>query len=380
MSGLNFPQFSQLPFELRDAVWVRYALPRGPMLHSISNRYTEEDVLLCSFVSSGPGINLWMLPTTLALTQVSREARKAVLAGRQLQRVDTYKIDVFLGGVFNIRDRYKRRLMLHKFFFVNWDIDMFYFRHGLHTHMGRLLNWSFRSKMKRVAIDIIGPSIQGDALHAPSYHRLFNRMGITDLTDLPSLDTIYMVLDFHAVCQIYAHAQFRTGRESDGDEHSETHSVEQDEEDDSEAEEESDKNLELDAVIEVVEFVEISLSDGGFDSDDSDDYHDWLCELPDDQYGFHNVGPDTYHDLLSSLTCFFSPQWPLTRVEIPFQDWVDKMVSSMKEDVGQFCRRPLDIKMVMDLHGGICPIVDGYYRGYVGFSAVDEPVPACWQP
>ncbi|KAI0450233.1 hypothetical protein F5B21DRAFT_529221 [Xylaria acuta] len=380
MSELNFPQFSRLPFELRDAIWVRFALPRGPMLHSISYRHTVEDLRLCSFFLSGPGINLFMLPTTRALMQVNQEARKAVLAGRQLQGVDNsiYTIDVFLGGVYNIRDGYKRHLMLHKFFFVNWDIDMFYFRRGLHMHMGKFLDSSCLYKMKRIALEIKGPSAQVDGLYAPSYSQLFDGTSISALANLPSLDTIYLVLDFHAVRRIYAYTQFTMGSESDSDEQSETYSVELDDENDSEAEEELDGDSELHSYIEEYkEYGEIDFPDCSFESDDEDDYEDWLSELPEDQYGFHHVesGSHRYPE-----TFTFRQQAPLTQIEISFQDWVDRMISSTKGDTMEFCGHPVDIQMVMDLYGGICRMVGSYYRGYIGFSAVDEPVPAYWLP
>ncbi|KAI0966774.1 hypothetical protein F4678DRAFT_448095 [Xylaria arbuscula] len=141
MSEPSFPQFRRLPFELRDAVWAEYALPRGPMLHSLSIRWEEPcaDYIVSSFPTSciEPSdyskIDLLLLPTTRALMQVNREARKAVLAGRQHPRVDNnigiirYETQVFLGGIYQPRSSHRSGILLHKIFFVNWDIDMFYY-------------------------------------------------------------------------------------------------------------------------------------------------------------------------------------------------------------------------------------------------------------
>ncbi|KAI1758066.1 hypothetical protein F4782DRAFT_524762 [Xylaria castorea] len=384
MSELKFPQFNRLPFELRDAIWVMFALPRGPMLHSISGRLTRKNIMICSFSLDGLAVNPLMLPTTRALMQVSHEARKAVLAGRQLQRLvhNIFKYDVFLGGVYNVKDP-KQRLMLHKFFFVNWAIDMFYFRQQLHMGMGRFLDSSFLSKVKRIAIDVEGPSTQGEILYAPNYSQLFGGTSISDVIILPSLDTIYLALNFNAVRQMYSYAQLMTDSESDSYEYSEMGSDEQDEqneqdeEDDSEVEEELDEVPELDSdTEEEEEYDDIESSGDGFGSDDENDYGEWLNELPKDQFGFHHVEPETYSHLDRPLAVLFGEQWPLSLIEISFQDWVDQMVSSTKAETEYFCGRPIGVQMVMDVYGGICHIVGGYYRGYAGFIAVDEPVSA----
>lgn len=237
MSELSFPQFNWLPFELRDAIWTYFALTRGPMIHTISLKHGEAlDLLLCSFESHGPGIDPNILPTTRALMQVSKEARKAVLAGRRLQRLDSdmYEVDVFLRGVYPPNTDSTWPLMFHKCFFVNWDIDMFYFPQNSRLDVAMFLNESRLHDIKRIAIDIDGPVCAGDMLSVPNYGQLFNRTSVRELSILPSLTTIYLVLDFHAVRHIYNTIQYMEFVESNSDEQSETDLVEQDEDNDSE--------------------------------------------------------------------------------------------------------------------------------------------------
>ncbi|KAI0441120.1 hypothetical protein F4803DRAFT_552425 [Xylaria telfairii] len=130
MSEIGFPQFTRLPYELRHIIWASYALPRGPMLHSVSP--VDDDggegknyVLICSFSLSGldcdAHVDVCTLPTTRALMQVSYEARKAALSGRQLQRVinsDSFSVKTFNGAI-RSHGHWKDRLIYHKFFFVN---------------------------------------------------------------------------------------------------------------------------------------------------------------------------------------------------------------------------------------------------------------------
>ncbi|KAI1737392.1 hypothetical protein F4680DRAFT_468180 [Xylaria scruposa] len=385
MSELSFPQFNRLPTELRDEIWVKFALPRGPMLHSISYRHRcplpgepmpdqdeVEDILLCSFSMGSPGVDLFLFPTTLALMQVSQEARKAVLAGRQPQKLEPGKYNpaVFFGGVYNFENDEERRLLLHKTFFVNWDIDMFYFRERLHLHMEEFLDRSCLLKMKRITLEVRGPCIKADAVWAPDYKRLFNRKSISNMVNLPSLQIIYLALSFRAIRRMYAYEQTLPTSDIEIDSDMEMDPDEEDEEDDSDSEEESDEDSESDSDIEPGEDEAFQPSGPIFDSDDDYDYEDWVIELPKDQYGFHHVEPKTYSNLERPPTRLFSKR-PIRQLSL--RSWASVMVCSTREDIMKCYEGPVDIQMVMDVYGSICRVIDSYYRGLSGFFCLDEP-------
>ncbi len=88
--------------------------------------------------------------------QVNPESRD-VLAGRELQRVvdgDLYSITVTYENNLSSLDSSET---FRKFFFANWDIDMFYWRNNLNTLMRKVLGDRSVQKMKRVAIYPLPP-------------------------------------------------------------------------------------------------------------------------------------------------------------------------------------------------------------------------------
>ncbi|KAJ2990261.1 hypothetical protein NUW58_g3040 [Xylaria curta] len=361
MSELHFPLFDQLPFELRRMIWTEYALPRGPMLHSISYGYSSAEVILCSFATSDPDsacrVNVLNLPTTRALMQVNREAREAVLDGRQLQRVvdnDQHSINVFHGGFHSCSNG--RIAILHRYFFVNWGIDMFYFREGLHISMHNILEQSCLQRMKRIAIEIRGPTILGRALCAPRYSPLFGISYMKKVVPLPSCDltranlasvgTIFLVLDFNTVRGMYAF--------ENAPEESRTEVADQNEENPSERGE----PLHYESTDEIL------------DSDDECDYTDWICDLfIEREFGFHHVSPNPDRYSMKPL-CLWGRQDTLKREKISFEDWVGKMISGAQKDCKNFCGRSVDIQMVMDPFGGYDWMITSYDRVNIGFTQV----------
>ncbi|KAI0433320.1 hypothetical protein F5Y09DRAFT_338739 [Xylaria sp. FL1042] len=370
----NFPKFNLLPWELRDVVWVNYALPQRPMLHSVSYRCSRRDLLLCSFVSQGRDIDPARLPTTRALMQVSKEARKAVLAGRQLQRVKMvgYEINTFFGLLINANNGRGMHIRMHKFFFVNWDIDMFYFRRGLHIHVQNFLDKSCLLKMKRIAIDTKYPWFyveKESQLNLPHYAFLFYGMSLSAvIRNLPALNAVHLVLDFHALRRLYAYTKLLKDKEVKED--TEADAPPQDEGNNNESEEglgEFDGGREWE-----LEQGTLERPERVFGSENEAKYNDWLAKLrtKHDEYGFHRVEPETYHYFGETFLCHVRRpiQHPIeilipVEIIIPFQDWVHQMISETKKEIRKFCKHPVDINMVIDVYGG-CPhlMLYGYYR------------------
>ncbi|KAI0903189.1 hypothetical protein F4823DRAFT_636546 [Ustulina deusta] len=371
MPELKFPRFNQLPPELRDDIWARFALPRGPMLHSISPKVGMEDLMLGSLALSGRDIdqmvNVYNLPTTRALMQVNQEARKAVLAGRELQKVSDhrypdhmYTLNVFLGGVYNINDNGKRRLMLHRFFFVNWDIDMFYFRCGLQEVMHMFLDSDFLHKIKHIAIEIDGPKSRRNVLYAPPYHNLWGTTISCPMSfirpSLPSVSTIYLAIGYYTVQRMGAYMLHPKYNDSENEGQGQ---------DQNEPEVDSDDELETDFGMYFTDDIEWI---------DEEACEEWLAQLPMDKYGFHHIEPSRKY-VLKTLNYLSGRKNP-TRVEGSFSDWVDELTSRAKEETREICGQPVEVEMVMDHCGDFDHMIRVYHRGHVGVMPVDEPAPA----
>lgn len=305
------------------------------MIHIVTPRHgAAVDLQLCSFERHGFGIYPYELPTTRALMQVSKEARKAVLAGRQLRHLDSdkYKVAVFAqwwgcitGG--------KNDPKFQKYFFVNWDIDLVYFPRTSRPDVRLFLEESRLHDIKRIAIDIQGPDYNSDedVTYAPSYDDLLASTSIRELSMLSELTTIYLVLNAPAVAELYHVSILFAEGESDSDE-----SDEDDEED---------------------------------EKDYVDYLFDWLCLHETDQYDFHHIGSETYRYFRKPITCLFTQPVTLTQVEIPFPAWVDEMISATERDARCFCGPGVDVQMVMELFLEDTGEFGSYYRG-----CIDEEV------
>ncbi|TRX96305.1 hypothetical protein FHL15_002577 [Xylaria flabelliformis] len=346
MSETTFPQFRRLPCELRQKVWAEYALPRGPMVHSISySGNLIDNFLLCSFSFDCDGVdpysqvNVYHLATTRALMQVNYEARKTVLVGRQLQRVissDHFSIEAFHGGGSRLQDylfnssRWRRYrlphgVIYHKFFFVNWDIDLFYFRSGIHNFMDTILEESCLQKMQRIAVEIRGPKVKNGGLYAPSYTTFFDPWKCTGSPVSPhllaSVKIISLVLTYKAARKIYQqHLIEHHNREPDTEPSGDIE----------EYKEATGTGLEPSQIGEC-------------------DYQKWARCIPrEGKYGFVDHSQ------------FFNR--PLTRLALPgdvwetplisLEDWIDEMISKTEGDAREnFCGRPVDIRMFVDIDG-----------------------------
>ncbi|KAI1427630.1 hypothetical protein F5Y12DRAFT_736120 [Xylaria sp. FL1777] len=270
-----------------------------------------------------------------------------------------FNIDVFLGGVYNILNKDQRRLMLHSFFFVNWDIDMFYFRCGFQTVMHEIFDECCLHRIKHIAVEIDGPEARGDTLNAPGYYKLLGKTTSEPLSFLqlylPSVTTMYLALSFYTTRRMCAYVLFGTSEFSDGD-------------------------VSMEDLGEELQETDLSLdySDYELDSEMEDGCDEMLSHYPEDVYGFHHIIPG-YHCYSSNPITYLSgrktPETPQTEVETSFKDWVDQIVSYAEEDARNIFKHSIEIRMVMDHSGGYDRIVDGYYRGCVGLIPVDEPSP-----
>lgn len=249
--------------------------------------------------------------------QVSREARKAVLAGRQLQ-----KLDQILGMACPAPP------VLQKCFFVNWEIDMFYFRQlapmTRFWRGGRLDSWVL--KIERLAVDIADVWNGRDALLVPGYNELINSATIAHLANLASLKTLYLVLDHNASMQMYRLIRLMMDSELDVDDY------------------------EVSAQDE--DWDEDEYSEPCFEIGEDSDYSDWLRGFPTDQWKFHNVGPESDLHSQRTLNCIIRPRAFPERIKIPFLDWLNQIISATKEDAERSGKLTVDIQMVMDVTGG----------------------------
>ncbi|KAF2971595.1 hypothetical protein GQX73_g1929 [Xylaria multiplex] len=328
------------------------------MLHSISHRYYERDnYLLCSFVLDGGDndrrINLLKFSTTRAVMKVNCEAREVVLAGRNPHRITLEKMDVFMGGLYYNEDEtappeYDPPL-LQKSFFVNPELDMFYFRRGLHKNPALFLDESCLQEMRRIAIDIRDPISRDGMLYAPSYSRLFGENSqshwVFARDNLPSLKTIVEMKK-----NIVKHY-------GEDDNVSEKFSVW--------GEPAIDELEDAYGYPDVPHENEKDLDEKKYDED--------LEKLSSDKFGFHNVESKT-------CRCYFKPVIRLSKreshpvqVSIAFRGWVREIISRAQREASEFLNRSIDIQMVMDHSGNSFVPVESYYRYSAGFFNVDLP-------
>ncbi|KAI0484085.1 hypothetical protein GGR56DRAFT_8833 [Xylariaceae sp. FL0804] len=163
----SFRFFSRLSEENRARIWKHYALPKGPVLHAVAVNNKTDIVNTvdptwvvqgsCYRITSFPPVPLDILPTTLSLLHVNREARKTVLQGKKFAHLSYWQLPwnvPYLEGTMAAyhglitqpgdtwRDRRRvpeskrvarkdpvlaGRKIEHSFFFVNWKDDSFYF-------------------------------------------------------------------------------------------------------------------------------------------------------------------------------------------------------------------------------------------------------------
>ncbi|KAI0451221.1 hypothetical protein F5B21DRAFT_528124 [Xylaria acuta] len=221
---------------------------------------------------------------------------------------------------------------------INWDIDMFYFRSGLHLTMHMALNGSCVQKMKRIAIEIRGPKVQGGTPW------IFARR------ILESVTTIILVLSFKAVRNIYK--QWLAGKQVDDNE--------QDKAGESELEMESDSdNIDEEEDGEVV----------------FDPYQRLARPPSEGPIWLHHVEAESRCYFKRPLIYLFGRRAPRRQVTISFRDWVDKAIFCASKDSGRnFCGRPVDIHMAMDLTGSYDFSIQSYYKGFVGVYPIEKSV------
>lgn len=334
------------------------------MVHSMSYGGNERRPLsIYSWEQGGPGIDLESLPTVRALMQVSREARKAVLAGRQFQRLLHNNARVY---------SYKYWLcVLRNCFFVNWEIDMFYFldQRPLVKLCYSLIdsNWvtfpnSWVAKIQRAAIGFDGVFNPANNLLDASYDELFNQTAIEHLAVIPSLKTVYLALDRLLSAQLYGRTlyteEFRAAIDAalidatkrraaqikaanmNGD--SDTPM--------SEGEDNNSTNI-------------IHVNDNDFGDIDIRDIRTirtnsgiWAFStapvrgLPTDRWGFHHIGASSKLDSRKAIVTV-GPQGsqPTQRIEVPILDYFYQLVSRVKEDAERAGKPAVDVQMVMSL-------------------------------
>ncbi|CAJ2514227.1 Uu.00g023460.m01.CDS01 [Anthostomella pinea] len=109
---LVFHRFSQLPPELRLAVWGYFSLSSEPAVHQFDDHRMQSAYLIESA----------LIPATRTLMQVSREARDAVLKKRQCIKAGVFHAT----ECFHPGGRWQGRWWAGAF--VDWEKDLFFFR------------------------------------------------------------------------------------------------------------------------------------------------------------------------------------------------------------------------------------------------------------
>ncbi|KAI1348976.1 hypothetical protein F5Y01DRAFT_317176 [Xylaria sp. FL0043] len=317
MSDIRFPQFNRLPAELRHEIWDFFALPRGPVLHTMSRTLLNgRRIALFSEVEEGLLMELDRLPTARALMQVNQEARIAVLSGRQLQ-------NPFNSSSFAILARYGDTFH-QKFFFVNWDIDTFFFQNGTQRFIHSVFEKSALSKIKHIAIEIGGPKQDGNVLRAPSYYNLVDKTFCDPMffarSHLPSTETIYLVLDY--VPTVHAMTTFMMlpmeNREGDVDDYSNrTH-------------------------FETMSKLNLFMGELNSQEENSD----FRMRLPEDKLGFQHFDIESPTYTRKPVYYLSGRECPQNRVKALFRDWVDEMVSRAIEDVKEELGHSVEVQMV----------------------------------
>ncbi|KAK5625275.1 hypothetical protein RRF57_000991 [Xylaria bambusicola] len=347
MPRRRFPQFSRLPTELRYEIWSFHGLPRGPMLHTISPGRLATSVVMTSVAMDIHNEDYMIdLPTIWASIQVSHEARKVVLAGRELQwfkQDRVLKTRGFTGGVCNIYEKKKRHPSVHNFFFVNWDIDMFYFRRGLQHHIGNLFDEKYTREIKHIAVEVNGPAEARGALHAPSYDEILGDISPFPTSFfrffLPSVKTVYLAMSFYAVHQI---CSYMTRRPLDGYD--------------------DDMNLQFRGDFDIQMEPEQEIE------------HKNLIHLwPSGDFGFHHIeASGRYYRNPIRYTPGRMP-YLQPQAQGSFEDWVKEMVSQAQIEAEKDLRRFPKFKMVMDHNGSYETLIKGYHRCNVGVVPVNKP-------
>lgn len=334
--------------------------------------------MVCSFMQHQTVGIVPQLPTTRALMQVSYQARRAVLAGREMVKCEGNVLKAFLGGLFpsaSITQDWTPKF--HNYFFVDWEIDMFYFRGAV--NVSTFLDQTSMYAIKRIAIDIEGPEdVDEDLLTAPEYDRdLFMESTIQDLSMLASLELLYLVLDYNFVRGMYSSRQRAiAAADEDGDDEDDDDDSETDEFEDDQGYDSEGNSIDGDGDDASEEDPEQDEDDGTASEflDYDSDHIEWLCELGTERYGFHPVKRESDRHFQTTPTSVFEVRDRGTDDPIPFQEWAQKIMYWARLEAQCFCELPVDIHMVMDpLGGDDTGLIHAYYRESVGYQLLDEP-------
>ncbi|KAI1117073.1 hypothetical protein F5Y14DRAFT_448459 [Nemania sp. NC0429] len=324
----TFPQFNQLPYELRHEILENFGLPRGPLLHVFSHRIFEgSPPTLHAWTKYGPAFEPNMFRVFRALAQVSSEARIAVLAGRQLERLGPHTRWTNTGTADGPP---------LPFFYANWAIDMVLFSglDPLWVDFDPPQDWMNRVERFATSVRVLSHrhrtlSVAGRGCISWDLCR-----GIL-AQRLPNFKSFYLVLCPHDIRDLYVHMlKCRTDRSRRLDvvidwlyDYDEEKPLLEDE----------DAVPKLDG-----------LSDCLFDYRRSRDYNlaRFLGNIPLDQWGFHELGPESAFCLEGTLRCFDKSRQD--NEDRPFLDWVNQVVSSVKRKLEGLGRPDVDVKMVLD--------------------------------
>ncbi|KAI0482542.1 hypothetical protein GGR56DRAFT_192877 [Xylariaceae sp. FL0804] len=111
-----FHLFPRLPSELRYMIWSFYALPRRPMVYTVNNCLTGDQITYSGHDNSYPAS-----PHTVKnVSQVCQEARTEVLRGRSLTILDDDQTAI-------LHERDNRKFAARRFIYVSWELDVFCF-------------------------------------------------------------------------------------------------------------------------------------------------------------------------------------------------------------------------------------------------------------
>lgn len=198
------------------------------MVHSISLGFKEYTPVQIS-----SGIDEGLIPTIQALLQVNSEARKAVLAGREVQKIHS-------------ASRTTHEAVLHKCIFVNWEVDLFYFTNLVPfikvPREDRLETWV--SKIKHAAVNLNPLEFEERTVLLPDYDRRLAFTKIQFLSHIPFLETIHLAFSSDSTLDLFLHKRYATNPEA--------------------------------TTAQLYE-----------------DFLIWLRKFPADQWGFHHIGPES---------------------------------------------------------------------------------------
>ncbi|CAJ2500097.1 Uu.00g029500.m01.CDS01 [Anthostomella pinea] len=206
---VDFPQFSQLPKELRLAVWGFFALPRGPAVHSIWNGVSFPP----RYLATNPFVTPSCISAVRSLMQVNHEAREEVLQGRELVRHRPDSAGTFSNARWCLENIEDGKAIQQPYSFINWDLDLFYFTSPLQSTMMRFLDEASLQKIRFIAVETTRFIVHfHENVFRPSCYPLFPIHYPTSGELLLSLERVFVVLPHYTLKSFIYKSRFPDGQ------------------------------------------------------------------------------------------------------------------------------------------------------------------------